>query len=158
MPLKQEIAAIDFSASEQRLGATLAGDKLTLKILGKDFTVDSEGNMMSACHNNVWVMVPLLNYIISSAGKDLSGKWVPFRELTNGIVWSAFFEQRFEKPLKQLPDAYPDLIEDMICIFSGKPEETNFDSDISLVLYPLPKVPMLIFYTKPEEDLESIKP
>jgi len=140
------------------LGATLAGDKLTLKILGKDFTVDSEGNMMSACHNNVWVMVPLLNYIISSAGKDLSGKWVPFRELTNGIVWSAFFEQRFEKPLKQLPDAYPDLIEDMICIFSGKPEETNFDSDISLVLYPLPKVPMLIFYTKPEEDLESIKP
>jgi len=114
--------------------------------------------MMSACHNNVWVMVPLLNYIISSAGKDLSGKWVPFRELTNGIVWSAFFEQRFEKPLKQLPDAYPDLIEDMICIFSGKPEETNFDSDISLVLYPLPKVPMLIFYTKPEEDLESIKP
>lgn len=155
VPLKREIATIDFSASVKRLGATISGDKLTIKILGKDFTVDSEGNMISACHNNVWVLVPLLNYIISSAGKDLSGKWVPFRELTNGTVWSAFFEKMFEKPLKQLTDAYPDLIEDMICIFSGKPEETSFASDISLVLHPLPKVPILICYTKPEEDLES---
>lgn len=155
VPLKREIAKIDFSASVQRLGAAISGDKLTIKILGKDFTVDSEGNMISDCHNNVWVLVPLLNYIISSAGKELSGKWVPFRELTNGTIWSAFFEQKFEKPLKQLTDAYPDLIEDMICIFSGKPEETSFASDISLVLNPLPKVPVLICYTKPEEDLES---
>jgi len=155
VPLKKEIATMDLSGSAKRLGATFSDDKLTIKCLGKDFTVDSEGNLISACHVNVWVTVPLLNYITSSAGNDPSGNWVPFRELSNETVWNTYFEHKFEKPLKQLTDAYPDLIEDIIFIFSGKPVENSFSSDISLVLYPLPKIPMLICYTKPQEDLES---
>ena len=153
-PLKREIVTIDFSAAVKRLGAKLSGDMLTIKCLGKDFTVAPNGNIKSSCHINVWVTVPIFNYIIYSAGNELSGKWVPFRELSNETIWNAFFEQRFEKPFKQLTDTYPDLIEDMIYIFSGKPVETTFSSDISLVLYPLPKVPMLICYSKPHEDLE----
>ncbi|MCO5387121.1 MAG: DUF3786 domain-containing protein [Desulfosporosinus sp.] len=155
VPLQAKISAIDFPASVKRLGAKLSVDKLTVKCLGKDFTVDSKGNVISDCHINVWVIVPLLNYIIRSAGIDPSEKWVPFRELSIDTVWSSFFEQRFEKPLKQLIDSYPDLIEDLIYIFNGKPVETSFTSDISLVLYPLPKIPLLICYKKPEEDLES---
>jgi len=154
-PLKREIVSVDFSGSVDRLGAKLSDDKLIIKVLGKNFTVDPEGKVVSDCHINVWVIVPLLNYIVYSAGKDLSGKWVPFRELSSDTVWSSFFQQRFEKPLKQLIDTYPDLIEDLIFIFSGKQVETSFFSDISLVLHPLPKVPMLICYKKPEEDLES---
>jgi len=154
-PLKREIVKIDFSASVKRLGAKLSGDKLIIKCLGKNFTIDSEGKVISDCHINVWVTVPLLNYISYSAGKDISGKWVPFRELSNETVWNSFFEQRFEKPLKRLIDTYPDLIEDLIFIFNGKPVETSFSSDISLELHPLPKVPVLICYKKPEEDLES---
>ncbi|KUO75591.1 MAG: Fe-S cluster protein [Desulfosporosinus sp. BRH_c37] len=155
VPLKKEIATMDLSASVKRLGATLSGDKLIIKCLGKDFTVDSKGNIISDCHINEWVTVPLLNYIISSAGNDPSGKWVPFRELSNETIWNSYFEHKFEKPLKQLTDVYPDLIEDIIFIFSGKPVENRFSYDISLVLKPLPKVPMLICYTKPQEDLES---
>ncbi|MDA8221996.1 DUF3786 domain-containing protein [Desulfosporosinus sp.] len=155
VPLQAEISAIDFPASVKRLRAKLSVDKLTVKCLGKDFTVDSKGNVISDCHINVWVIVPLLNYIIRSAGIDPSEKWVPFRELSSDTVWNSFFEQRFEKPLKQLIDSYPDLIEDLIYIFNGKPVETSFTSDISLVLYPLPKIPLLICYKKPEEDLES---
>ena len=154
-PLKRKLATIDFPASVQRLGAKLSGEKLTIKVLGKDFTVDSEGNLITDCHNNVWVTTPILSYIIDSAGTDLSGNWVPFRELSNNTVWNSFFVQRFEKPLKQLLDSHPDFIEDIICIFSGKPVKTSFSSDISLVMYPLPKLPLLICYTKPVEDLES---
>lgn len=155
VPLKKNIASVDFSASVQRLGASLTGNKLTIKSLGKDFTVDPEGTITSPCHINVWVTAPLLSYIIDSSGKDPSGKWVPFRELSHETVWDAFFEQRFEKPLKQLTDSYPDLIEDMIYIFNGKHVESQFNFDISLVLHPLPKLPILICYTKPSEDLPA---
>lgn len=155
VPLKKEIAKMNFSSSIKRLGARLEGDKLVIKSLGKDFTIDREGDLLSNCHINVWVTVPLLNYIIYSAGNDCSGNWVPFRELSKDTVWDAFFIQRFEKPLKQLTDAYPELIEDIIGIFSGKPIKNTYSSDISLVLHPLPKLPMLICYTKPEGDIES---
>jgi len=43
----------------------------------------------------------------------------------------------------------------MIHIFNGKPAENHYASDISLVLHPLPKVPILICYWKPEDGLES---
>lgn len=155
IPLKEEIQTVDFSHSVKRLGAKHSGDRLKIKCLGKDFTVDSKGNVISDCHINVWVIVPLLNYIIYSAGNDLSGKWVTFRELSSETVWTSFFEHKFEKPLKILIDSHPDLIEDLIIIFNGKHVENSYSSDISLVLYPLPKVPLLICYTKPEEDLQS---
>lgn len=153
--LKREIASVDLSSSSERLGATFSGDKLTIKCLGKDFTIDPMGNITSECHVNTWVTIPLLNYVISSAGKNVSEKWVSLRELKSGVKWNPLFEQRCEKPLKQVADTYPNLFEDMIYIFSGKTVANSFSSDISLVLHPLPKVPILICYHKPVDDLES---
>jgi hypothetical protein len=40
-------------------------------------------------------------------------------------------------------------------MFSGASSFNDFNSDISVVLYPLPKVPILICYWKSEDDLES---
>ena len=48
------------------------------------------------------------------------------------------------------------LFDKVVYIFGGKSMETNFSSDISLVLHPLPKVPMLISYSKPEENLSRL--
>jgi len=84
-----------------------------------------------------------------------SGKWVPLRELTGGKKWYRLFGQRCEKPLKKIADTYTDLFEDMIDIFNGKQVENHYKSDISLVLHPLPKVPILICYWKPEDELGS---
>jgi hypothetical protein len=43
----------------------------------------------------------------------------------------------------------------MIHIFSAKQVAEEFESDISVVLHPLPKVPLMICYWRPEEGLES---
>ncbi len=153
--LGREIAAVDFAASAERLLASFSGGKLTIKCLGKDFIVGSRGEVVSDCHVHGWVTVPLLNYVISCAGKPVSGNWVPFRELKNGSNWSRLFEQRCEKPLKQVADRYTDLFEHMIHIFGAKRAPNAFDSDIAVVLHPLPRIPMLICYWKPEGEMES---
>ena len=153
--LKRKIARIDLSSSAQRLGAKFSNDKLTIKILGKDFSIDSKGNLSSDIHIHSWVTIPILSYIIDGAGIPVSGKWVPFRELEGGKTWYRLFGQRCEKPLKKVADTYTDLFEDMIQLFNGRQVENHYESDISLVLHPLPKVPILICYWKPEEGLES---
>ena len=43
----------------------------------------------------------------------------------------------------------------MLHIFNGKRVENHYASDISLVLYPLPRIPMLFCYWKPEDGLDS---
>jgi hypothetical protein len=156
--LKRKIETIDLSASTQKLGAVYSNGKLTLKILGKDFSVDSKGNLSSDIHIHPWVTIPILSYIINSKGTPVSGEWVPLRELKNGQTWYRLFGQRCEKPLKRLADTYTDLFEDLIQIFNGRQVEDHYESDISLVLHPLPKVPILICYWKPDGGLESIQP
>ena len=153
--LKDRIAATDLVASARRLGAAFSDGRLTIKCLGKDFSVDAKGNIITDIHVHSWITIPVLNYIAEGAGIPVSGNWVPFRELAGGKTWYRLFEQRCEKPLKRVADTYTDLFEDMIRLFEGRQVENHYASDISLVLYPLPKVPILICYWKPEDGLES---
>ena len=153
--LKRNVSTIDLSSAAERLGASFSGNKLTIKCLGKDFSVDKNGNITTAIHVHSWIAIPVLNYIIGGAGLPVSEKWVPFRELDGGKTWYRLFGQRCEKPLKKVADTYTDLFEDMIHLFNGKQVDNHYNSDISLVLHPLPKVPILICYWKPEDGLES---
>jgi hypothetical protein len=43
----------------------------------------------------------------------------------------------------------------MVQLFNARQVGRHFDSDISVVLHPLPLVPILICYWKPEDGLES---
>ena len=99
--------------------------------------------------------VPALNYILNGSGTSPHGKWITFRELTGGPPRYAHFEQRCEKPLKRIADTYTDLFADMLHIFKGRQVENHYNSDISIVLDPLPNLPILFCYWRPEEGLES---
>lgn len=153
--LKSQVATIDLASAAQRLGAQYSDGKLTIKCLGKDFSVDTEGNIITEIHVNPWVTLPILTYIIEGAGDPISGEWVTFRELDGGEYKYPLFEQRCEKPLKKVADTYIGLFEDMLHIFNGRHADYHYPADISIVMYPLPKVPITICYSKPEDDLES---
>ncbi len=153
--LKKAIKTIDLPSRAALLGGRSTGETLVIRCLGKDFEIDGNGNVVSQCHTHAWFTLPLLDYVLHSGGEAIAGRWVPFRELEKGGTWNPLFEQRCEKPLKQIADAYNDLFEDLVRMFSGASSFNNFNSDISVVLYPLPKVPVLICYWKPEDDIES---
>lgn len=150
--LKGKITTVDLSEAAQRLGAPYAADKLTIHVLGKEFIVDTKGEITTSIHVNPWITLPVFSYIFESAGVPASETWVPFRELQGGKTWYRLFGQRCEKPLKKVADSYTGLFEDMLHIFSGKRVEPHYSSDISIVLHPLPKVPMLICYWKPDDE------
>ncbi|MFO7963271.1 MAG: DUF3786 domain-containing protein [Desulfobacterales bacterium] len=153
--LKEKVAALDLAAAAKRIGGTFSNGRLTIKVFGKDFHVDRQGNMASDIHINPWVVMPILNYILTCEGIPVSGNWVSFRELVGGQPRQGLFLQRCEKPMKKIADSYTEFFEDLIHIFNGRKVEDHYESDISLVLHPLPKIPILICYWKPEEGLES---
>jgi len=153
--LQDQIGKVDLAAAAERTGGRYGSGRLTIKILGKDFSVDSKGRMYSDIHINPWIAVPALDYILECQGLPASGRWVPLRELPDGINWHPFFARRCEKPMKRVADTYTDFFRDLIEIFNGKPVENHYQSDVSLVLHPLPLLPLLICYWKPDEGLPS---
>ena len=54
-----------------------------------------------------------------------------------------------------MADTYTNLFDDMIHLFGGSQAERAYDSDISVVLHALPRVPVLVCYWRPEDGLES---
>jgi hypothetical protein len=153
--LKSRVAELDLARRASELGGRFADDKLILKILGKDFAVDKNGHLTTDLHINPWLATPVFDYLLNAKGVSPTGRWVSLRELKSGRTWFNFFSHRCEKPMKSVADTYPDLFEDMVHLFNGKQVENHYDADISVVLAPLPKVPLLVCYLKPEEGLAS---
>lgn len=152
--LQQKMAGLDLAAVAPLIGATVKNETIIIHSLGKDFVLDRQGNMSSECHIIPWVQAPLLSYITHQSHAEITGRWISFREIKGGIEWQGLFTSRCEEPLRQLADANPDLLSDLITLFAGKAVDW-YEADIALILYPLPKVPILICYQGPEDDLQS---
>lgn len=153
--LKSQVTQIDLAGAAERVGASFSGGKLTLKVLGKNFSVDTKGNLTSEIHINPWVAVPFLSYILTGQGLTPSGRWVPYRELKGGRDGYPLFQKRCQEPMKRVADLYTQLFDDMVHVFGGKKVDKQFESDISVELYPLPKVPIMICYRLPEDGMDS---
>jgi len=152
--LQQKMASINLETVAPLIGATVRGERIIINSMGKDFVFDQQGNMASECHIIPWVQAPLLSYITYKTHADITGKWISFREIEGGIEWQALFTSRCEEPLRKLADDNPDLLNDLIDLFMGKAVDW-YEADIALILYPMPKIPVLICYQAPEDDLES---
>jgi len=153
--LKDEISRSDLADLARRTGARFSGGRLTLKILGKDFSVDTGGNLSADIHINSWVAMPFLQHVLYGKGLVPSGDWISFRELKGGKERYPLFQKRCEAPLKRVADTYTELFDDMVHIFNGKQVAKQFEADISVVLHPFPKVPVMVCYWSPEDGLRS---
>jgi hypothetical protein len=153
--LKNRIKQMDLESRAKKLKGKFSNGRLTLKIFGKDFSIDENGGISTDIHVNPWIAPPVLNYVLSSKGMPLTGSWVPFRELETSKDWARFFEHQCVSAFKQVADTNPSFFKDIMELFNGQPVQNHYDADISLIIYPLPLLPMLICYNHPEDVLES---
>jgi hypothetical protein len=149
------MAGIDLRAAAERLGAPFSDGRITITCLGKELQIDSNGGISTDIHVNPWIVGPVFNYIFNGAGTPPSGVWVPLRELEGGKDWYRLFGQRCETPCRKVADTNPDFFDDLVHLFNAKEVEKHFKSDISVVLYPLPRLPTMICYWKQDGDLPS---
>lgn len=153
--LRARLVTVDMADAARRTGAERRGNRLIVKIMGKDFAVDANGKIYTDIHANPWVTIPVLNYILHCKGAPVQDQWVPLRELPSGGDWYRLFGQRCEKPMKKIADVYPELFSDLVDIFNGQPVGGQFQADVALVLRPLPRIPLLICYWQAEDGMES---
>ena len=153
--MRQQVRGIDLAEAARRVGGEYANGRLTVRILGKDFSIDTEGNLSSFIHITPWVSAPFLTYVLHCQGAPVTGEWISFREIKEGRERYPLFKKRGEEAMKRVADTWPDLFTDIVSLFNGRRVEAHFDSDISVVLPVLPLVPLLICYWREAEGIES---
>ncbi len=153
--LLDTIRATDLAAAAKRIGPRVESGRLGLKILGKEFRVDVDGRLSADIHVNPWVAVPFLHYVLYARGMPASGSWVSLRELADGKERYPLFQKRCEAAMQRVADIYPDLFSDMVHLFDGRQVDRQFESDISVILNPFPRVPIMVCYWRPEDGMAS---
>lgn len=152
---RQEISKLDLVAAAARLHAPFKDGMIAINCLCKDFWINATGDMVSECHKNPWVQVPVLNYILHSKSVQPKGNWVAFSGLKGAGEWNNFFQHRCEQEMRRLADAHTDLFFDILHLFGAEKNQEVSSADYSLIIHPLPKVPFLMNYWKPEESFEA---
>jgi hypothetical protein len=153
--LKAELRRIDLRQAAERCGGEYHDGWLTLYILGKPCATDQSGNLRTQLHLNYWLVSPFLTYIIGSAGLAPTGNWLNFRELPGGMDRYPHFRKQAEEAMRSLADRQPGLFADLVRIFSAREMPPHFGADISVLLLPLPKVPLLLSYWRADEGIGS---
>jgi len=153
--LKNDITQLDYAEVAERIKGQVINGELTIPILGKKFGIDKDGTFITTLHVLPWVVNPILDYVLNCKGVPVSGTWISLREIPGGKEKYGLFKKRGEDVLKKLADKYTDFFDDIIHMFSGAAVEEQFESDVSVVLYPFPRVPIMICYWKPEEEMAS---
>lgn len=153
--LSEQVRGLDPVETARRTGGACSDGRIVLKVLGKDFAIDRAGNFSTDIHVNPWVVVPFLTYLLRCPATPLAGGWIGYREIPGGRERYPLFKKRCEEAMQQVADAWPELFDDIVHLFGGARVAEQFDSDISVVLWPLPKVPVMICYWRPAEGMAS---
>jgi len=152
--LRVDVRQLRFEDIAEGLGAKISDGKLYINCLGRDFIMLPDGHMESPCHVNVWVELMLLNYCKMQGTGGLTGRWISYGELKTAAPTAPYFEKRCEEPLRAIADAHTEVFLDLMEIFKGVKQE-GFEADHAFIIHPLPRVPFLVLYTRPDEDFAS---
>jgi hypothetical protein len=151
--IRKRFQGLDLAARAERLGGFMQADRLVIHCLGKVFQIDRQAGLHSDCHQNPWLHVPLLSYVLDSAGRVPAGQWARFAELGPARPWARFFAHRCEQPLEELAARDPALLLDIFDLFAARRQVAGFEADATFLLLPLPRVPFLFAYREPQADL-----
>ncbi|UCG79429.1 MAG: DUF3786 domain-containing protein, partial [Nitrospirota bacterium] len=152
--LMMEVSGIDLYAVSEGLGASMTQGKLSLKCLGMEFLVDSSGGIRPEGHLSQWLNILLLHYVRRGGSSPLSDKWVAFDELKGGLVKASSFKRECEDPLRSFIDKDERTFNEAIELLGGERTEP-VSSDEAWVIYPLPKVPFMVLYWRPDQEYSS---
>ncbi|HEX8948524.1 MAG TPA: DUF3786 domain-containing protein, partial [Dissulfurispiraceae bacterium] len=157
LKLGEEIRNVDFREIAEGIGAVLQDGMLSLKCMGRDFTVSPGGEIAGGAHVTPWMKILLLHYIRTSGAGGaigLSGKWVSYRELRNGMVKYSSFRRECEEPLREMLDKDTAGAKEFLRRAGAEPRE-DFPTKDAWHFFLLPRVPVIILYWPPDEEFPS---
>jgi hypothetical protein len=138
--LLREISNIKFPVVAGGIGAAIEKDYLKLRYMGRDILLsrsDFKGKV------DIWDKLLILMYVKNSGGIPLSGKWVAFRDLKDGLIRAESFHGACEISLARMFEKNKERFIDKL-IAMGAEKVSGFSAEHSLVISPLPKIPFLI--------------
>ena len=146
----------DLSEIALNCGASLEGDqKLVMKYFKEELVIDIGSKklyyMKGEENLDIFSATLVLHYIINANGKALSGQWVSYRELPNGMFYFRTIPGVLEPLLEKFEDSFQLLVKKVEEYGGCKTSELKN----GVVIYPFPYFPVMLILEEKSEEFDS---
>ena len=153
-----KLRATDLSACCDRSGATWQTEAgcADVEFLGSTYRVcppDFEVVLAESGEPaTIWEKILLLHYLETARGTTPTGKWVTFGEVPGGHIYMPVFAARSVDRILRAYAGNESALTEAARDVGGEPADTG---DVSVVLRPLPRVPVMLILWRADEELPA---
>ncbi len=127
-----------------------------LRCLGKDYRITYPEIEMTEFESDAPpktdIKLVSLHYLITADGLPLTGRWITYRQIPEGLTYNSAFQRRAEKPLVEAFEKNPEYFLSAGEILGGI--RSNY-GDYAFLLPVLPRLPLLYILWLGDEELPS---
>ena len=151
--LVEKLGTADYENAISNLGAREAGSGVAVDILGRTCLIGPDGiRLADGGRLSVEVRIVLAWYILHGGSGELSEKWTLYRDLKEGQVFYAAFNQLVQEKIAQDFAGRMNRLKQATDILCGASISDELNGDLAYRFMALPKVPLaLVFYDADEE-------
>ncbi len=149
--LFKEISPVNFSDIASDIGGKNVEDFITIKYMGEEISV-GHNDFKNAL--DIRDKLLILMYIKHGGKGALSGKWVAFRDLKDGMIRSGGFHGSCEVLLAKMFDQDKDKFIKRL-LETGAEKVKGYPTEYSFVIYALPKLPLLVLLWPGDEEFDT---
>lgn len=149
--LISELAETDLQTIASGTGAVRKDDYLTIKYMNRDITIVHNGLKEDL---DIWDKLLILAYIKQAGKGRLTGKWVAFRDIKDGLLRSESFHGACEISLAKIFGKNRNRVLDKLKTM-GAEKATGFSADHSYIVDLLPNIPYLILLWNDDDEFSA---
>ena len=152
-----QIGEIDLDSIAERLGGSVEKDEMVLSFFGQPYRISSRGIIdPSGKQPLMGVSVVLCKYLLLCPDTPyLNKEWVSYRDFKDTAPLVHSFINHTERPIVQ---NYSNRLKDLAAAcekLGGKDPGLDLNYQLIMILYPLPKVPVLLLFDDVDEEFPA---
>jgi hypothetical protein len=152
-----QIGEIDLDSIAEKLGGRVEKDEMVLSFFGQPYRISSRGiTDPFGKQPPMGISVVLCKYLLlCPAIPSLDKEWVSYRDFKNTAPLVHSFINHAERPIVQ---NYSNRLKDLAAAckkLGGKDPGLDLNYQLIMILYPLPKVPLLLLFDDVDEEFPA---
>lgn len=139
----------------ERVGAILASGFPRLPFFTETCTVKRDGVYVNGLKTDPVTGILITRYLIESGYDTFHHDWVSYREFQDGAFFATYIRIHIEEVLAKEFSGRSHLLSEHIAAIGGITRATDSGADLSSVITPFPKIPVLCQFWDRDNELPS---
>jgi hypothetical protein len=150
-----EVEKAGAAANAPLLEGSVEDGLARIPLFGRDCIVRPDGVYMDGQKVDFMGGILIARYLLQAGRQSVGRAWLPYRDLKDGGQFSSFIKANIEDKIAQAFAGKRSLLGERLSGLGGVPAASDVAGDVALVVYPLPKLPVLCLFWDSDEEFPA---